>query len=77
MYIRLENKIKLTVKEFNEKTNEAEVVGSLNSIEVSYLVQFAINYLMAAGVEMDMKKMGEVEDQEALRFELPDGATLQ
>jgi len=54
-----------------------EVVGSLNSVEVSFLVQFAINYLMAAGVDIDMKQMEEQEDQEAMRFKIPVGTTVQ
>ena len=78
---RIENKtrkrwktIKIDVKEKNEETGEIDIVGTLNSPEVNYLVQYAINTLMAQGVQFDLDK--EAKDNE-LRFAFPTDATLQ
>lgn len=67
------HEIKLKVKELNEDTGEVEVVGSLNATEVNFLVQFAINYLMAAGAEFHLDQ----PDEEKSRITMPEGATLQ
>ena len=78
---RIENKtrkrwktIKIEVKEKNEETGEIDIVGTLNAIEVNYLVQYAINTLMAQGVQFDLDK--EAKDNE-LRIKFPVDATLQ
>ena len=67
------NDIKLKVKELDEETGEVEVVGSLNATEVNFLVQFAINYLMAAGAEFHLNE----PDNDVSRITMPEGATLQ
>ena len=67
------NEIKIQVKELNDETNEVETVGTLNGNEVNFLVQFAINYLMAAGAEFHLDQ----PDEEKSRITMPEGTTLQ
>jgi hypothetical protein len=62
------------VKERNEETGELEVTGHLNRMEVSFLLQFAINTLMMQGVIFDLSK--EVPETE-MRITMPEGSTLQ
>ena len=72
------NVLKLEVKSRNEETGEIEVVGFLNKSEVTYLLQFAINYLMAIGAEVDLKQQAQnAEGEDAMRIIMPEGMTLQ
>ena len=65
--------MRLEVKEKNEE-GELETVGTLNPKEVSFLVQYAINELMAKGCIFEINKHTETDE---IRITLPDGATLQ
>jgi hypothetical protein len=66
------NEIKIEVRERNEETGEVEVVGFLNKIECSFLLQYAINALMSMGTSIDLKK-----ESEENRFQMPEGDMLQ
>lgn len=68
--------MRIEVKERNEETGEIECAGWLNKTEVSFLLQYAINQLMAIGAVFDLKKEQEEKD-ESLRIKLPVDATLQ
>ena len=73
-----ENVLKLEVKNYNEETGAIEVAGYLNKVEVNYLLQFAINYLMAIGAEVDLKQQAQnAEGEDNLRIIMPEGMTLQ
>jgi hypothetical protein len=67
-------RIKIEVRERDEETGEVSVSGFLNKNEVSYLLQFAINALMALGTEIDLKS--EPDELEKIRFKLPKGTTI-
>jgi len=55
-----------------------EVAGILNGKEISFLLQYAINQLMANGVLFDLTRPDTTEDgEEALRIKVPEGTTLQ
>ena len=73
MFIQQENKIKLDVKEKDEETGEIKVVGTLNALEVNFLVQYAINALMAQGVLFELSEQSDSK----LRIYREDGTTLQ
>jgi hypothetical protein len=47
--------------------------GKLNRNEVGFLLQYAINDLIAAGVQFHLDAEG---DDDAIRFTRPDGATI-
>lgn len=64
--------MKLEVKNRNEETGELEFGGFLNGLEISFLLQFAINTLMAKGVEFDLQT-----ESEELRIKIPEGSTIQ
>ena len=52
--------------------------GFLNKREISFLVQYAINQLMAQGVLFHIKEQQLAEgDDESFRITLPDGMTMQ
>lgn len=48
--------------------------GELTKKEVSFLLQYAINNLMASGVVFNMSQEA---GEEEIRFSAPDGTTLQ
>jgi len=48
--------------------------GSLNALEVSFLIQFAVNALMMQGALFNITKD---DDSEEMRIKLPEGSTLQ
>lgn len=56
------NEIKIEVKTRNEETGDIEFAGFLNQVEVAFLLQYAINSLMAAGVT-----------SEEMRIQVPNG----
>lgn len=67
--------MRIEVKRHNEETGDIEVAGFLNQVEVAYLLQFAINALLSMGVEIDLKKEAE-EDEEGKpksRIKMPKG----
>jgi len=66
--------VRLEVREKNE-LGEMETVGTLNPKEVSFLVQYAINDLMAKGCIFEINR--QAENDETIRITLPDGTTLQ
>lgn len=70
------NDIKIEVRERNEETGEIEFAGWLNKIEINFLLQYAINNLMAQGVIFDLKKEQE-EGSEEMRIQIPNNATIQ
>lgn len=49
------------------------MAGTLNSLEVNFLVQYAINSLMAQGVMFELKEQAE----DKIRFHREDGTVLQ
>jgi hypothetical protein len=49
-------------------------VGHLNEKEVNYLVQYAINSLMAMGMEFDLKSNPDEVDK--IRMKVAEGTTL-
>jgi len=54
-----------------------EVAGNLTGKEVSFLLQYAINQLMANGVLFDLTKPETTEDgEEAMRINVPVGANV-
>jgi len=48
--------------------------GELSKKEVSFLLQYAINQLMAAGVVFNLT---QEPSEDETRFSMPDGVTLQ
>lgn len=68
--------MRIEVKERNEETGEVECAGWLNKTEVSFLLQYAINSLMAIGAVFDLKKEQEQEKEE-LRITFPTNETIQ
>jgi hypothetical protein len=70
--------MQIEVKSRNSDTGEVEVAGHLNQIEVSFLLQFAINALMSMGAEIDLKEDDDDgEGKKKSRIKLPKGTTLQ
>lgn len=54
------------------------MAGVLTGKEVTFLVQYAINQLMANGVLFDLTRPEKTEDgEDALRIKVPEGTTLQ
>ena len=62
------------MKSRNEETGELEYGGYLNGTEASFLLQFAMNALMNAGVVANLKQ--EVEE-DVNRFVFPSNDTVQ
>lgn len=69
--------MKIEVKERNEETGEIECAGWLNKTEVSFLLQYAINQLMAMGAVFDIKREQEENNKDELRIKLPTNETIQ
>lgn len=59
--------------EVKAKTEEGDLIfeGKLNKREVGFLLQYAINDLVAAGVQFHLQQPDEDEDNPALRFQFP------
>jgi hypothetical protein len=55
-----------------DEDNNIVLEGKLNQQELSFLLQFAINNLMAAGVEFCVGDE-EPEDEDEMRFNFPEG----
>jgi hypothetical protein len=55
-----------------DEDNNILFEGKLNRNEVGFLLQYAINDLVAAGVQFNL----DAEDAEEIRFTRPDGATI-
>lgn len=70
------NDIKIEVRERNEETGEIEFAGWLNKLEINFLLQYAINNLMAQGVIFDLKTEQE-EGKEEMRIQIPTNETIQ
>ena len=68
--------MRIEVKERNEETGEVECAGWLNRTEVSFLLQYAINQLMAMGAVFDLKKE-QLEKEEEMRITFPSNETIQ
>lgn len=66
--------MKINVHQINEDNERVSFEGELTKKEVSFLLQYAVNALMAAGVIFDLQAP---PDEENIRFKTPEGATLQ
>jgi hypothetical protein len=67
--------MKLAVK-FKDKDGNVHLDGVLNQNEISFLLQYAVNSLMAHGVTFALAK-GEENSEEEIKFEIPEGTTVQ
>lgn len=70
------NDIKIEVRERNEETGEIEFAGWLSKPEINFLLQYAINSLMAQGVIFDLKTEQE-EGKEEMRIQIPANESIQ
>lgn len=68
--------MKLAVK-FKDKDGNVHLEGVLNQNELSFLVQYAVNNLMANGVVFQLKKPTENETDENIEINVPEGTTIQ
>lgn len=68
-----ESGIKIEVKEKNAE-GDIVIAGTLHDKEVNYLVQFAINALVAMGVEFDLKT--RPDETEEIRMKAASGVVI-
>lgn len=68
--------MRIEVREKNEK-GDINTIGELNPTEVNFLVQFAINHLMARGIKLELEEAGSDEDgADLMRIKMPDGTPI-
>ena len=60
----------IEVKTKNEETGEIVFEGNLNRREVGFLLNYAINDLVHAGVHFHLDR--EEQDEEEIRFQFPE-----
>lgn len=63
--------------ECKAKNEDGSIIfeGSLNQIEISFLLQYAVNSLMTHGAVFNLQ--GDPAKEEEFRIKLPEGVTLQ
>lgn len=66
--------MKLAVK-FKDEEGNVHLDGVLNQNEISFLIQYAVNSLMAHGVTFALAK--GADNEEEIKFEVPEGSTVQ
>lgn len=65
--------MKLAVK-FRDENGNIQLEGELTKQEVSFLLQFAVNHLLASGVQFEL---GKPPTEDESRIVMPEGSTLQ
>jgi ribosomal silencing factor RsfS len=65
----------VSIKTKDEVTGDIVFEGTLNRSEVGFLLNYAINDLMHAGVQFHLDREAEEEEgEEEVRFEFPKGS---
>jgi cytoplasmic iron level regulating protein YaaA (DUF328/UPF0246 family) len=59
---------------FKDEDGNIQVEGHFNKAEISFLLQYAVNNLLAEGVMFNIQQ--EEQDENEVRIKFPEGSTL-